>query len=256
MVNEQDLRVVAIIQARMGSTRLPGKILMDIAGRTMLEHVVERVRRARRVDEVVVATSVDPEDDQVALFCVRKGILYSRGPNQDVLERYVEAAHEHHADVIVRITADCPLMDPGVIDKTVDQFLSQKEEVDFTSNRGKGAINRTYPIGMDVEVFSRKALERAAMEASQDYEREHVTPYMYEVPGRFRTVSIDSGGDYGHLRWTVDTKEDLEFVRQIYLKLEENPYFGMEQVLELLRDEPALKEINAAVRQKSSKESG
>lgn len=255
-MSEDTLRVVAIIQARMGSSRLPGKILMDIAGRSMLERVVERVRRATRVDEVVVATSVDPEDDQVALFCVRKGIPHSRGPNQDVLARYLDAANEHQADVIVRITADCPLMDPGVIDKTVAHFLSQGEEVDFGSNRGKGAINRTYPIGMDVEVISCSALERAAIEASQDYEREHVTPYLYEVPGRFRTVSIDSGGDYGHLRWTVDTKEDLEFVRQIYLKLEENPNFGMDQVLELLRDEPALGDINAQVRQKSSRESG
>jgi spore coat polysaccharide biosynthesis protein SpsF len=214
-VNEHAPRVVAIIQARMGSTRLPGKILMDIAGKTMLERVVERVRQATSVDEVVVATSVDPKDDQVALFCVRKEIPHSRGPNQDVLARFVDAACEHQADVIVRITADCPLIDPGVIDKTVEHFLSQNSEVDFGSNRGKGAINRTYPIGMDVEVIARKALERAAMEASQEYEREHVTPHLYEVPGRFRTVSIDSGGDYGHLRWTVDTEEDLEFVRQM-----------------------------------------
>lgn len=255
-MSAQTRRVVAIIQARMGASRLPGKVLMDIEGKAMLAHVVERVRRAETIDEVVVATTQDEADDEVALFCVRKGFLHARGSNEDVLSRYLDAAEEYQADVIVRITADCPLMDPKIIDKTVANFLTQEGNVDFGSNRGKGAINRTYPIGMDVEVISLEALQKAGVEALQDYEREHVTPYLYEVPGRFRTVSIESGSDYGHMRWTVDTAEDLEFVRQIYRRLEEKPDFGMEDVLEILREEPELGEINADIRQKTSRESG
>ncbi len=255
-MNVVDPRVVAIIQGRMGATRLPGKVLMDIEGKAMLARVVERVSRARLIDDVVVATTLDSVDDEIALFCVRKGFLHTRGSNEDVLSRYLDSAEEHQADVIVRITADCPLIDPEVIDKTVANFLAHKGDLDFGSNRGKGAINRTYPIGMDVEVFSRAALERAGYEALQDYEREHVTPYLYEVPGRFRTASIDSGGDYGNIRWTVDTAKDLEFVRQIYRRLKDKPDFGMADVLEVLRKEPELSEINASIRQKTSRESG
>jgi spore coat polysaccharide biosynthesis protein SpsF len=254
-VNVKTPRIVAIIQARMGSTRLPGKVLMDIDGVPMLARVVERVRGAKLVNDVVVATSLDKADDEIALYCVRKGINHSRGSNEDVLSRYLDAAEEYQAEVIVRITADCPLMDPQIIDRTVGHFLSQ-EGVDFGSNRGKGAINRTFPIGMDVEVFTRVVLEKAGIEASQDYEREHVTPYFYEVPGRFRTVSIDSGGDFGHLRWTVDTKEDMKFVRQIYRRLNAKPDFNMKDVLDLLRKEPELAQINVQIRQKTSRDSG
>jgi spore coat polysaccharide biosynthesis protein SpsF len=228
---------------------------MDIAGVPMLLRVVERVRRARMVDDVVVATSHDKADDEIALYCVRNGINHARGSNEDVLSRYLDAAEESQADVIVRITADCPFMDPEIIDKTVSHFLSHAG-VDFGSNRGKGAINRTYPIGMDVEVFTRAALERAGIEALNDYEREHVTPYFYEVPGRFRTVSIDSGGDYGQMRWTVDTREDMKFVLLIYRKLEAKPDFNMKDVLELLKAEPELVQINIGIRQKTSRDRG
>jgi spore coat polysaccharide biosynthesis protein SpsF len=240
----------------MGASRLPGKVLMDIEGKAMLARVLERVRRAETIDDVVVATTLDEADDEVALFCVRKGFHHARGSNEDVLSRYIDAAEEFQADVIVRITADCPLIDPNIIDRTVENFLEQEDIADFGSNRGKGAINRTYPIGMDVEVFLLEALQKAGIEALQDYEREHVTPYLYEVPGRFRTVSIESENDYGHMRWTVDTEEDLEFVRQIYRRLAGNPDFGMEHVLEILRKEPELSEINASIRQKTSRESG
>lgn len=246
-------RVVAIIQARMGSTRLPGKVLLDIDGVPMLARVVNRVRMARLIDDVVVATSLDKADDEIALYCVRKDINHARGSNEDVLSRYLDVAEEFQAEVIVRITADCPLMDPEIIDKTVEHFLAH-EGVDFGSNRGKGAINRTYPIGMDVEVFTRDALERAGIEALQDYEREHVTPYFYEVPGRFRTVSIDSDGDYGHMRWTVDTREDLKFVHQIYLRLRSKQDFRMGDVLQILKEEPELTLINMDVQQKTSRD--
>lgn len=248
--------VVAIIQARMGSTRLPGKVLLDIDGISMLERVVDRVRRAQTINEVVVATTLDKEDDQVAHLCERNDFQFVRGPNEDVLKRYVQAAKQFGADVVVRITADCPLMDPDVIDKTVANFLEHISEVDFGSNRGAGEIRRTYPIGMDVEVFSLEALERAGAEAHEAYQREHVTPYLYEQPGRFRTGTIDSGGDFGQLRWTVDTTEDLEFVRQIYQRLGGSGTFGMVDILEILKREPELNEINTDVQQKTSREAG
>ncbi len=248
--------VVAIIQARMGSTRLPGKILLDIDGISMLERVVERVGRAQTINQVVVATTLDEQDDQIAHLCERNDFQFVRGPNQDVLNRYVQAARQFGADVVVRITADCPLMDPDVIDKTVANFLEQIGEVDFGSNRGAGEIRRTYPIGMDVEVFSREALERAGAEAHESHQREHVTPYLYEQPGRFRTVTIDSGGDYGQLRWAVDTAEDLEFVRQIYQRLGRSSSFGMAHILEILKREPELNQINIDVQQKTSREAG
>lgn len=255
-MRSENPHVVAIIQARMGSTRLPGKILMDIDGISMLERVVERVGRAQTINQVVVATTQDEEDDQVANLCEQNDLNFVRGPNEDVLKRYVQAARKFGAEVVVRITADCPLMDPDVIDKTVANFLERIGEVDFGSNRGAGEIRRTYPIGMDVEVFSREALERAGAEAHEPYQREHVTPYLYEQPGRFRTVTIDSGGDFGQLRWTVDTAEDLEFVRQIYQRLSGLGTFGMVDILELLKREPELIEINTDVQQKTSREAG
>lgn len=255
-MSSENPHVVAIIQARMSSRRLPGKILLDIDGISMLEQVVERVRRAQTINQVVVATTLDEEDDQVAHLCEQNNFQFARGSNEDVLKRYVQAAKQFGADVVVRITADCPLMDPEVIDKTVDNFLERIGEVDFGSNRGSGEIRRTYPIGMDVEVFSREALERAGKEAHQPHQREHVTPYLYEQPGRFRTVTIDSGGDFGQLRWTVDTAEDLEFVRQIYRRLGGSSTFGMVDILEILKREPELSEINTDVQQKTSREAG
>jgi len=255
-MRSENPHVVAIIQARMSSTRLPGKILIDIGGISMIERVVERVRGAQTINQVVVATTLDDEDDRVAQLCEQNDIRFVRGPNQDVLGRYVQAARQFGADVVVRITADCPLMDPDVIDKTVANFLEGDIEVDFGSNRGAGEIRRTYPIGMDVEVFSREALERAGAEAHEPYQREHVTPYLYEQAGRFHTVTIDSGGEFGQLRWAVDTIEDLEFVRQIYQRLGDDSKFCMQDVLEILEREPELFKINAAIQQKTSRDTG
>jgi spore coat polysaccharide biosynthesis protein SpsF len=244
-------RVVGIVQARMGSTRLPGKVLEDIAGKPMLLWVVERVRRAETVDSVVIATTTEAGDDQVVKCCEENGIPFFRGENEDVLQRYLSAAREFRADVVLRITADCPLMDPKVIDKTVDAFLEHYPEVDFVSNRGSDRIRRTYPIGMDVEVMTVGALERAGREATKDFQREHVTPFLYQQAGSLRTLSVDSDGDYGSLRWTVDTAEDLAFVRQIYSRFPGQEDFGMQEILDLLAREPDLAKINAGVEQKS-----
>lgn len=244
--------VVAVIQARMGSTRLPGKVLADIEGQPMLARVVERARRARNVERTVVATTTDPADEPVVALCAARGYEFTRGHPTDVLDRYLQAARETAAQVVVRITADCPLIDPEVVDRTVEAFLAAWPEVDYASNR----IVRTYPIGLDVEVVRREALERAAVEAREPYHREHVTPYFYEAPGRFRVVSVEAGGDYGRLRWTVDTPEDLAFVREVYRRFGGRDDFGWREVLDLLAREPDLIAINAHVRQKGYREVG
>lgn len=245
-------RVVAIIQARMGATRLPGKVLEDIAGQPMLVRVVERARLAKSLASVVVATTIDPGDDIVAELCKNRGYPFVRGDAQDVLARYLQVAHAYQADIVVRLTADCPLIDPGEIDHVVSDFLESEPPVDYASNR----IVRSYPIGLDTEVMKIDALEQAGHEANQRYQREHVTPYLYEEPGRFRTLSIESGGDYGAMRWTVDTPEDLAFARQIYQRLEGRSDFGWRDVLAILEREPELAEINANIRHKGFREVG
>jgi spore coat polysaccharide biosynthesis protein SpsF len=247
----KDVRVVAVIQARMGSSRLPGKILLEIAGSPMLKRVVERVQKAKTVDQVVVATTVESSDGEVAKFCEDQGFVYVRGDLEDVLDRHLLAARTFDADIIVRITADCPLMDPKVIDRTVTAFMEEYPQAQFGTNRGKDRIERTYPIGMDVEVMTREALEMAHEEAREAYHREHVTPFLYEARGRFGKTSVDAEEDYGSQRWAVDTPEDLEFVRAIYNRLSDQEDFGFEDVIALLKREPALMQINAGIKQKS-----
>ncbi len=247
-------RVVAIIQARMGSTRLPGKVLADIGGQPMLARVVERARRAKTVDEVAVATTTDPADEVVAAMCVEKGYAWVRGHPTDVLDRYYHAARRFQADVIVRLTADCPLIDPEVIDLTVRAFLDADPPVDLVANRLPQG--RTFPIGLDTEVCSFTALEEAWTHAKQPHEREHVMPYLYEVPGRFRVVLVNNDKDYGMLRWTVDTADDLELVRAIFARFKGRDDSSWWEVLKLFEQEPSLGEINAGVRHKTHRDVG
>jgi spore coat polysaccharide biosynthesis protein SpsF len=240
-------RIAAVIQARMGSTRLPGKVLADILGKPMLWRVVERVRASRTVDQVVVATSIKAEDDQIAELCQLQEVACFRGSEEDVLDRYYQAAREYRGEIVVRITSDCPLIDRDVIDKTVLSFL--KEEVDYASN----SIVRTYPRGLDTEVFTFEALERAHAEARQPYQRSHVTPYLYENPALFRILSVTAEADHSACRWTVDTKEDLAFVRAVYGRLgAEN--CGFEEVLRFMREFPQLAELNRGIVQKALQE--
>lgn len=239
------MKTVAIVQARMGSTRLPGKVLMDIAGKTMLARVVERARRAKRLDAVVVAATVDSRDDAIAGECRRIGVPLFRGSQEDVLDRYYRCAVDQAADPVVRITSDCPLLDPEVVDRVVASFLLERP--DYTSN----VVERTYPQGLDVEVVRMEALARAWREAKQPYERAHVTPYVYQHPDRFRIAGVEAERDYSRHRWTVDTADDLAFVRAVYGELGAEGHFGMEQVLDLLEREPRIAELNAHVRQKA-----
>lgn len=239
------MKVVAIIQARMGSTRLPGKVLEDVAGETVLARCLNRVRRARLIDEVLVATTDQPVDEAVVGECKRVGAQVFRGDQNDVLDRYFRAAQYVKADVIVRITSDCPLIDPDITDKTIGAFLETYP--DYASN----SIVRTYPRGLDTEVMTRDALSHAWRVARQPCEREHVTPYIYEHPSDFKLLSVTGDFDYSGHRWTVDTPDDLALIRAIYSHLKGRPNFSWRDVLDLLERMPELIEINRSVVQKA-----
>ncbi|NQT36569.1 MAG: glycosyltransferase family protein [Planctomycetes bacterium] len=249
----ESVKIVAIVQARMGSTRLPGKALCELGRRTMLGQVVARVGRAGSLDEVVVATTDLAGDDPLARHCAALGVACFRGSAEDVLHRYWHAAREYQADVVVRVTADCPLIDPGVLDDVVRRFLA--EGPDYAAN----VLDRTYPRGLDTEVFSVETLRRAHREAELPYQRTHVTPYVYEHPERFALLSVSgpsvSGGENpSHWRWTVDEAADLEFVRAVYAKMAPRDDFTWRDVCRLLAEEPQLAEINGHVRQKRLEE--
>ena len=238
------MRVVTIIQARMGGTRLPGKVLMDIAGATMLARTVERARQASLVDETVVATTTDLRNDAVVKECARLGVRVFRGSEEDVLDRYCRAAKAHSAEAVVRVTSDCPLIDAGVMDEVIAEFLENRP--DYAAN----TLERTYPRGLDTEVMSLDALGRAWREAKKDSEREHVTVHIYRNPDVFRLLSVKCDADYSRHRWTVDTPEDLSFVREVYGHLGPEGDFSWRDVLALVEGEPELSAINASVRQK------
>jgi len=240
------MKVVAIIQARMESTRLPGKILMDLGGETMLTRVLNRVSRARNVDMAVVATTDRSADDAVIRLGEKKGWQLFRGSSEDVLDRYYQAAKFYQAEAVVRITADCPLIEPEVIDKVVGEFLSSYPETDYVSN----LLERGFPRGLDTEVFSFGALEKAWREDTDLSRREHVTPYIWGQPRKFRMKNVGNDKDYSGMRWTVDTAEDLAFVRKIYGYFPDDK-FGWEEVIQLLTAHPDWLEINRNVRQKA-----
>lgn len=263
------LKTLAIIQARMASSRLPNKVLLDIAGKPMLAHVLERTRLAQTVDTVVVATTTDPGDDAIDAFCRSQGYACHRGSAFDVLDRYYQAAlcylspEESETALIVRITADCPLIDPQLIDRTVRLFLGLPEACstdaapaslpyDFAANRLPPPWGRTYPIGLDTEVTTFANLKTAWKEAQLPHQREHVMPYFYEQPERFRILLVNHEVDYGKMRWTVDTPEDLQLLRQIFAHLapDRRSDFSWEDVLDVVQRHPELSLINSRVQHK------
>jgi spore coat polysaccharide biosynthesis protein SpsF len=234
-------QAVAIIQARMGSTRLPGKMLLPIIdNKGALELMLERVRRTRQLEKIVVATTTSPNDDRIADLCKRLGYDCFRGSEVDVLARYYRTALAFGSpEVIVRLTGDCPLHDPDIIDIVVKEYL--KGNCDYVSNASKC----TFPDGLDVEVFSFSALEKAQREASLKSEREHVTSYMWEHPAIFKITNVEYKKDLSDKRWTLDEKEDYEFIKCIYKNLyKRKPTFGMDDILKLLAKHPELEEIN------------
>lgn len=232
--------ILAILQARVSSTRLPGKVLKPLLGAPMLTRQIERVRRARLIDTLIVATSTDPSDDAIEALCRGAGIACHRGALQDVLDRYYQAAKPYQPDHIVRLTGDCPLADPEVIDRLIRFYLDGG--YDHASNGGEPT---TFPDGLDVEAFRFSALEAAWREARLPSEREHVTPFIYNHPERFRLGSYRNDVDLSHLRWTVDEPADFDLVKIVYEALyPAKPDFGTADILALLDARPELGAMN------------
>lgn len=238
------MKVVTIVQARMGSSRLPGKVLMPLAGQSMLARVCRRAGRATYPNALLVATSTATADDCVVAECRRLGVDVFRGSEADVLDRYYQAARHAAADHVVRITADCPLADPRLIDDVCAAHLAGK--ADYTSN----VETRTFPRGLDVEAASVNAMAIAWREATLPYQRAHVMPYFYQNPARFRLGSVQGNADFSFHRWTVDTPDDFALAEAIYRQMP-NDEFGWEAVLALLADRPTLASLNSGVRQKA-----
>jgi spore coat polysaccharide biosynthesis protein SpsF len=239
------MKIVAIVQARMGSSRLPRKVLKDLGGATVLDRVLNRLGRSWLIQESVVATTIEPADDAIVEHCERTGRKVFRGSEQDVLDRYYQAAKYVNADVVVRITSDCPVIDPEVTDGTIRAFLDR--HADYASN----VLVRTYPRGLDTEVMTVQALERAWRESNKPHQREHVTPYIYENPSEFKLHGIENDTDCSRHRWTVDTPEDLELLRAIYERFGGRDDFGWREVLKLVESDPSLAEINRNIVQKA-----
>jgi spore coat polysaccharide biosynthesis protein SpsF len=241
------MTTTAIVQARMGSARLPGKVLLDLAGKPMLVRHVSRLSRAQMLDDVVVATTVEPADDVIADLCQERGWSYLRGSEEDVLDRFYRAAKKCQADVVVRVTSDCPLIEPEIVDRVVREFVERLPEIDYASNT---APKRTFPRGLDTEVMRFDVLEQAWREDKNPAWREHVTPYIRRQPDLFQTYGISNDQDISNMRWTVDTPEDLAFVRRIYEHFGHDR-FSWREVLAVLAKYPEWLKINSGVRQKA-----
>lgn len=227
------MNIVAIVQARMGSTRLPNKVMKVIDGTPMIELLLTRLSRSQKIDSIVLATSEHKDNDPLVEHVQKLGFMVVRGSENDVLQRYLTAAHEVQADIVVRITGDCPLIDAALVDQVIESFIAQK--VDYLSNTAPP----TYPDGLDTEVFTVTALERAALETREPYDREHVTPYLRR-PGLFKTQSMSHVEDLSALRWTVDEPVDFEVVSNVFHHFAPEVHFSWQQVLELQKHQPHL----------------
>jgi len=237
-------RVVATIQARLGSTRLPGKVLRSVGGRPLLAWILDRLGAARELDGIVIATSTAPADDALEAFAAEHGVACVRGSEDDVVARLLGAAARWSADAVARITGDCPLVDPGIVDDVVRAFRARAWELDYAGN----VYPSTFPHGLDVEVYTRRLLERLDCEIDDPFYRDWFSAYVREHADRFTWVNVtcaDARPGLRALRWTVDHPEDLRFVDEIFRRLGEGGrVFGMGEVLALLEREPALREIN------------
>lgn len=237
-----EVQVQAVIQARMGSTRLPGKVLLDLAGRSILEHVIRRARSASRVERVVVATSNRPEDEAVAEWCEKSRVPCVCGDADDVLSRFLAALTVWPARHIVRLTADCPLHDPGVIDALIDLHL--RGGYDYSSNLHPPM----FPHGLDAEVVTREVLETAGRESRIPSHREHVTLFIREHPERFRFGNLTFGRDVSRYRLTIDRPEDLRFLRAFMSRVaDKDQILGIYELVRLLEKFPELVEINGSL---------
>jgi len=235
------MRKLIIVQARMTSTRLPGKVMKIVCGKPLLEHLINRLKRVKCADQIVIATTVNETEDIIVELCKKLDISYYRGSEEDVLGRYYEAAVEYGGDVIIRITSDCPVIDPEVVDYLISFFTNNIGKYDYVSN----TLERSYPKGMGAEIVSFKALKEAHFNAYDPFDREHVTPFIKKRPQQFRLYNILYKADMSRYRWTVDTPADLELITKIcdalYYK---NPLFSLNDILDLMTRNPEWEAIN------------
>ena len=229
------MKKAAIIQARMGSTRLPGKVLMQIEDKPLIGHIISRVQQSAYVDDIILATTTDSADDQLVAYAQEIGVKVYRGETANVLSRYYNAAKENNVDVIIRVTADDPFKDPVVIDKLIEAYVAG--DYDYVSN----TIEPSYPEGLDIEVFSFSALEKCFKQAQEDFEKEHVTPYIWMHPEKFKLLNVKNDKDLSDIRLTVDTAEDIVFAKEIYKNLyHKKKMFRLNDVLDLFEHKPEL----------------
>ncbi len=236
--------IIAFVQARMTSTRLPGKVLKPLGSRTAVGYVFHQLSASKRLTKSVLVTSTDQTDDPLVSWAKRHKTECERGSLKDVLDRYYQAAKAYKADVVVRITADCPLIDPAIVDVVIERYM--QGDCDYCSN----IVPPTFPDGLDTEVFSFEVLERVWKEASHPVEREHVTAFIHNFSKNFRMANVAAPADYSKLRWTLDTPQDYEFLNRVIQNLEmkyikqPDARFSMRDVLELLNEDKSLLEIN------------
>jgi spore coat polysaccharide biosynthesis protein SpsF len=237
------MKKIAIVQARVGSTRLPGKIFAEISGAPLVWHVYNRLTNAKNIDKIVFAIPDTQPNDELADYLEKNKIALYRGDEDNVLARFYSAATEYKADIVIRITADDPFKDPDIIDKTVTLLL--ENDLDFAYNNKPP----TFPEGLDVEVFTYKALRRAAQEAETDFDKEHVTQYMFKNPSKFKQLNFANNEDMSHLRWTIDQAEDLEMAREVYKELYTKiSIFKIADILSLLKRKPQIARMNTNVK--------
>jgi len=239
------MNIVAITQSRMGSTRLPGKVLKKVNDKTLLDYQLDSLKKSKLLTQIVVATTTESTDDEIVQLCKKRDQAYFRGSENNVLERYYLTAKQFEADVVVRITSDCPLIDVEIVDNIIKQFMGN--EIDYASN----TLERTYPRGMDTEVFSMNALEKAYNEASEQSELEHVTPYIYFHPQLFKLLSIENDINYSKYRWTVDTDEDFELIEKLILLLSsQHKEINLNNLLNAMEQHKEWYFINSHIEQK------
>ena len=236
-------KVDAIIQARLSSTRLPGKILKKVVNKTLLEHIIERIKYSKYIDNIIVATTKNKIDNQICQLLNKIGISYYRGSEEDVLERYYQTAIKFGCEYISRVTADNPFVDPKVTDQVIKMFM--KEKLDFAYNDKPP----TYPEGINAEIFTFKALQKAQKESMDSFEREHVTQYFYRHPELFKQQNMKNNVDLSYLRWTVDTLDDFRMAQEVYRKLyNDKPIFLMNDILKLIEKYPSIAKMNENVK--------
>ncbi|MEW6196561.1 MAG: glycosyltransferase family protein [Bacteroidota bacterium] len=237
-------KIITVVQARLSSTRLPGKVLLPILGKPLLVRMIERVQNAKLIGQLVVATSSNPDDDAIEKICIQEKINCYRGHLTDLLDRHYQAAKKYNADAVVKIPSDCPLIDPTIIDKVLKYYIDNSDKYDYVSNLHPA----TYSDGNDIEIMSMAAIEKAWKEATRNFEREHTTPYIWENPNHFRIGNIiwEDGLDLSVTqRWTIDFEEDYQFIKSVYEELyPSNPKFGIYDILNLLKEKPEIYKIN------------